>query len=188
MAAYSKTAICNIALQHIGGGRVLDVTTDKGAEATAFNDVYDVARPALIRLHKWNCFTARASLPQDATAPAWGYSYRYQVPSACLRVFEVCGIPQDMWRREGSYILTDTGGGINVLYVFDSTDTGSYDPLFAQALAALVAVYMASKLPKKTSIINYCQNRFDYFLAKAVQADAQESAIEFKDETDWYQW
>lgn len=115
--------------------------------AKACNIKWETARNSLLRLHPWNCVRKRQVLTIDETAPAFGYLYRYVLPTdpKCLRPlaiqYETDGryypfnfgtfggdIPlKYTFTIENGYLLTNTPGttlnrdeteGINLVYTF----------------------------------------------------------------------
>lgn len=67
---------------------------------------YADARKETLAMHPWNEAKTRTIVLQESTSPLFGYSYKYAVPSDCLRIITVNSIPEG-WEVEGGYILTN---------------------------------------------------------------------------------
>lgn len=113
-------------------------------------------RDAILRRHPWNFAVARASLAAMADAPAFGWCYQYQLPTACLRLLPLTcygklngdPIPHEI---EGRRILTDAKAPLKIRYVERVEDTGRFDPLFTQLFAAELALRAANWITGKQS-------------------------------------
>lgn len=163
-------AIANLALGWLGAEPIASLE-DATRTAQLVNNAFSGLRDAVLEDRDWTFATDRRSLPADATSPAWGYTTRFLLPSAVLRVitcsnagtggtldaFAASMMPWDdgslEWVREGPYILagrtgTAQAGGsqipaINVKSIISVLDSALWSPGFCQALAARVAAELA---------------------------------------------
>ncbi len=88
----SETDIANSALTLLGAKAILALTQTDSIPAAMCNRHFPLVRDAVIRAFPWKCARMRATLAQDATAPDWGWSYRYKLPASpnyCLRVWKL---------------------------------------------------------------------------------------------------
>ena len=181
--ALDRTKIANNALQLIGGGRLLNIDTDKGVEADAVRDTFDFSLHACLSVRRWNRFSKRALLPRDVNKPAWGYETQHLLPADCIKVWEVAEIDRGGWVVEGDYLLTDLGEGAKIIYCAENN--AAFDPLFNCVLAGLIAFHVASSLHRKEE-----QKAYQYYeamLAKAARADAIEAPAEEYTASPWYE-
>ena len=109
--ATSVVQIVNNALIKIGASAILTLTENSEA-ARAANLIYEQVRDASIRDHVWNFAIRRVELAQNSTAPAFEFSYQYNLPSDCLRVLRM----EDM----GMYYKIE-GGKLNTLKIEGGT-------------------------------------------------------------------
>lgn len=175
----TKTNICNLALDILHEGPFTDVDADNTANSRWFVRNYEVTRDAEIRKHVWNFAKKRASLTADGTAPTFGWSTRFAVPSDCLRVlqlrydgeFEGPHVPHEV---EAGYILTDQSTTLYLLYLFQITDTTKFDPNFVEALAARLAMKAAHRFTGKQSMVQVAAS----FYADAISEARLANAIE----------
>lgn len=160
-------------------GPFTDVDTDNTANSRWFVRNYEVTRDAEIRKHVWNFAKKRAVVTVDGTAPTFGWSKRYAVPTDCLRVlqlrydgeFEGATIPFEV---EGAYILTEQTATLNLLYLWQITDTTKFDPNFVEALACRLAMKAAHRFTGKQSMVQTAAS----FYADAISEARLANAIE----------
>lgn len=130
--------VCNYALRRIGEPPIDDLEDDNKA-AESCNSQYEQARDEVLMLYDWSCSRTRETVAVDATAPAFGYDYRYALPSSpyCLKVIGIEDDPE--YRIEGRYILTDQETSIDLTYAGRVTDESQLDPLCRRAIALKLA-------------------------------------------------
>ncbi len=79
-------------------------TTDKQYELC--ERYYARARQETLQAHPWNEAIKQAMILQEATAPLFGYDYKYAKPTDCLKVLSI-NEDVEHWEIQGNYILTD---------------------------------------------------------------------------------
>lgn len=194
LGEYSEVAICNLALQEIGRGMMISSIDENSQAARACKLRYPYARDAVLRGYDWNFSTARASLPELATAPAFDFAHQYKLPEDVLRVRELVGAGEaDDWRVESwadgggavsQVIVTDFASPIQILYTRRIVDVRQFDALFVGALAARIAADIAISLSESTSKAQGLWQIYTSKLFEAWKNDAQEgSAQRFPDGT-----
>lgn len=149
----SEVDIANRALQKLGAERITSLTQDS-ENARECNVAYEAVRDAELRAHPWNFAIKRAQLAADTTAPAFGFTNAFTLPSDCLRV-----LPPDPsynlnshdWQIEGRKILTNDSAALEIRYIYRVTDTTQFDALFTEALACALAVELCEKLTQSNS-------------------------------------
>lgn len=176
----SETDICNRALQKMGAGRITSINEDS-PDARECKRAFSIVRDAELRRHVWGFATRRQTLAASTTAPAFGYSYAFPLPSDYLRLHPDAQVTD--WSIEyvagvGRCILTDDGESLNVRYIARITDTAQYDALFVEAFAAKLALECHAKITQST--LKERQALEDYKMAitdaKAVNAIEKVSA------------
>jgi hypothetical protein len=81
----SETAVCNLALGHLGiSAEINNLTTEKSAEASACRRYFSTAKDVALRDLKCTFATefATLALVEENPNDEWAYSYRY--PASCL--------------------------------------------------------------------------------------------------------
>jgi hypothetical protein len=173
--ATSVVQIVNNALIKIGASTILTLTENSEA-ARAANLIYEQVRDASIRDHVWNFAIRRVELAQNSTAPAFEFSYQYNLPSDCLRVLQM----EDMgmyYKIEGGKLLTDEGTA-KILYLSRVEDVNLFDALFVEALSARIAAELSVTLSESNTLYSNMMEMYQRKIADARSMDAQESGYQ----------
>jgi hypothetical protein len=184
----SEVEICNRALQKLGAQRITSLT-ENSRNARECNAAYSVIRDAELRAHPWSFARARAALAADGTAPAFGYSYQYQLPADFLRMIE----DNDRSRRtqladrqiEGGYVLTDQGGPLQLVYIRAVTDPNLFDPMFAEAFSTRLALELVEKITESSTKKESLREDYKTAIRAAKRANAIERPDLEPEEDDW---
>ena len=139
----SVVDICNGALNQLGATTILSLTEDS-KNARLCNQRYTQVRDSVFRSHPWNCLQKRIELAADTTAPAWGFSYAYTLPSDCLRLLRILDYDSN-YKVEGRKILSNTSS-MKILYVARVTDPNEYDELLRETLSAALGETLSAAL------------------------------------------
>ena len=185
----SKVDICNRALASIGvKQRIASLTEDTEAArkcALVLDDVID----EVLRAYNWNCATARSALARSASAPAFGYSYKFALPAGpdppyCLRVVSIEDEDEcSDYRIEGRYLLSDETA-CKILYIKRITDVNELDTLCKSAIAARLAAELAFPMTNSNSLQESMWTLYAGKLQEASEIDAQEgTAGKFESES-----
>ena len=160
----STVDICNGALNQLGATTILSLTEDS-KNARLCNSRYTQVRDGVFRSHPWNCLQKRIELAADTTAPAWGFSYAYTLPSDCLRLLRILDYDSN-YKVEGRKILSNTSS-MKILYVSRVTDANEYDELLRETLSAALGADIAFGV---TSNNQTAQNMYQLFQDKLKDA------------------
>lgn len=153
----TQTEIANIALTHIGVGKEIgNLETEKSEEAEACRRMFDLALDETLRGFAWPFATRFVTLALVADNPTteWAKSYRY--PSDCLLLRRLLSGARTDTRQsrvpyrvsgdaQGKLILTDISDAV-LEYTVRVTNTETLSPDFTNAIAALLAFYIAPRL------------------------------------------
>lgn len=169
----TEISICSNALLRLGADPInsFDEGDTEGSNiqrARLASNLWPTVRRKVLRGHIWNCALKRALLSPDATAPAFGYSGRFQKPSDWLRTVSVGRDPADRldFVSEGNYLLSNEAA-LPLLYVFDNDNAATYDAALVSALEIEMAAAMCYPVTKSTSLATELQ---------ALAADAMQQA------------
>lgn len=184
MAAQSVTAICNRALQLAGSAQRITNITDASREGRILSPAYDPCRRAELRANPWNFAIARAQLAADATAPLFGPSYRFPLPTDCLRVL-VPKNPYPDWNVEGRAVVSTDDSPLEIRYVQDVTDPTVFDAMFCELLAYRIALAINIDLSDSTAKQGLLQQGYKAALLEARKVDALESVPEQAADGTW---
>lgn len=135
----------------IGANRIT-VIGEAGQVGALCGLLYPELRDTLLADHTWNFALARASLAASDTAPKWGYSGAFPLPSECLRVVRVnASDPTTDWKVEGGAIVTNIGAPVEILYISRATDPVKFSAAFTEALVHRLAAELAMALQDNAS-------------------------------------
>lgn len=192
----SKITICNRALSKLGADRITSLDDDNKA-ARAMKSAFDFVRDAEFRAHVWNFTVKRAELAASATAPTWGYSYQYAMPSDFLRLLEIRDLysnsntqdyrtnPTPLWQMEGGNLVTDAEAPVFIRYVARVTDTETYDALFSEALACRLAAETAEEITESSTKVGNAWKLYERAVKEALRSDAIEQPTEYLMDDAW---
>ncbi len=177
----SEVTICNQALTALGSASGLNtgfITSlqDNTREAQLCALWYPSARDAVLHDGAWTFATKRAALVADATAPEWGYSTRFLLPTDVFHVFEMYEDPEDpnpsikRWEIEGDYLLADLEK-VWIRYITRVEDTTRYRPLFTQALVYRLAMELAIPIVQSRQLQVEMEQKYNERLSKALNID-----------------
>ena len=165
----SAVEICNKALYLIGQESIAAIDppddNDRARLCAAF---YASSRDATLRAYEWNFAIRRDTLVLDGTAPENGYAAQYVLPTDpyCLRVLELNDDPEAEWVIEGRRLLTNESEAI-IKFIARITETGYFDSLFEDTLAARLAMDLAMPVTKKYELMESMAKLYEYKLNEA---------------------
>ena len=152
--------ICNGALNQLGATTIVSLTEDS-KNGRLCNARYTQIRDSVFRSHPWNCLQKRLELSSSTDTPAWGYSFKYDLPGDCLRLLRILDYDSD-YKIEGRKILTDNST-MKILYISRVEDPNEYDELLREtlsaALAADIAYAVTSSNPTATNMYRLFQDK-----------------------------
>lgn len=197
----SQTAICNRALTKLGHTRILSIADDVKA-ARELNSMWEHVLDAELRRNVWNFAVARTSLAALGAAPAWGFTYQYQLPSDCIRLLQVGeyyvipglsdyrSMPELPYQVESSsdgtkVIVTDYTAPLKIRYVKRVEDTQQFDALFVEALASRLAYECCEAITQSSTKKGEAWEDYKVALREAKLADAIENPPEPLPDDSW---
>lgn len=183
----SSVDICNRALQKIGAKRITSLSEDS-RNARSCNNAYDSLRLSLLNSHNWYCAIKRSALAADANPPSWGRSNSFPLPSDFVRLINQ--YPEDTsntkdWVLEGHSILTDDDAPLDIRYIYDLQETGTMNPLFIEALAALIAMEICDEIVQSNAKKQTLIAEYDRVIKEAKKANAIQQVPAVPPEDYW---
>jgi hypothetical protein len=184
----SEVAICNAGLAKVSNNRIASLTEGSTA-GDLCNEMYGRIRDRLLRRHIWNFNKKRVKLAQLSTAPVFGQTYAYQLPSDWLRNIAIypdsAGLnPTHGYVVEGRTILTDHES-IYLVYGATVTDPNDFDDMFREALAYALAVELAVPLAKSATLRDRMNEAFQAYVMEAQTIDGQDDPPEYPSDPGW---
>lgn len=149
--------LCNFALSHLGVGKlVVNIETEKSAEAAACRLFYQTAMEATLRDFNWP-FAGKIvtlALVEENPNAEWAFSYRYPSDAICLRKI-LSGIRNNSRQTKvpykvgadlaGDLIFTDKEDA-QLDYTILASNPSKYPPDFAIAFSFRLASYIAPRI------------------------------------------
>lgn len=145
----SKVQIANFALAIELGKDTITSLSDNTEGAKLVNLIFDDTAKEVMTMGAFSSSTFRQTLAQDATAPDWGFSYRYALPNdpkflGMLKINELR--PGDYPHAvEDGWLLTDEGS-VKIQYKGWQTDTAKWDSMLERAVVLRLAAKMCYPL------------------------------------------
>ena len=173
----SIVEICNMGLALIGD-QPIDSLSDSNDRAIIATTFFEPTRDAVLRAHPWGFAKTRAELALASGTPDFGYDYHFTLPTSpkCLRVL---GVEEDYvgqipYSVEGRKLLCDEST-LSILYIAQITDSGNFDALFTDTLAARLAMAFAMALSKQKTLIELAAKIYESKIGEAKTIDGLES-------------
>ncbi|CAB4126149.1 hypothetical protein UFOVP68_11 [uncultured Caudovirales phage] len=159
----SRTDIINRALIKLGAPTIADPNEDS-EQALKAGVVFDTLLRSELRMHPWSFAIKRATLAPLTTAPAYEWTYAYQLPSDFLRIvmvndyWDFAGVreandaPAVPYSIEGQQLLTNFAAPLKFRYVYDvSADPNVWDALFVETFACRLGEELCETLTKSAA-------------------------------------
>ena len=167
----SVVQMCNSALNQLGAASITALT-DNSKNARLCNERFSTVRDAVFRSHPWNSLIKRLQLAQDATTPAYGFSFQFTLPSDCIRVLGINAYNADH-KVEGRKILCNESS-IKLIYVSQVTDPNEMDVLLRETISAGLSADLAYAITANLQVSKLMQEKYQYKLSEARHTDASE--------------
>jgi hypothetical protein len=183
----SDISIANRALQELGDEPITSLS-DGNTRARAVNVAFEPARQAELRAHPWNFAVRRASLAASATAPAFGPSNAFPLPSDFLKLLppdEAENYNSRDWIIEGRSVLTYDSAPLEIRYIADITDANTMDSLFREALALRIADALCEKLTQSNTKREAIAAKYVRTIREARRANAFDNVPKTAAEDSW---
>lgn len=142
--AYTKTSIANAALGEIGKALIVSLL-ETSEEARLVNAFFDDMLDEELASYSWTFATYRAELAPLVAAPAFGWTYKFQLPASpyCLRVIEE--VDGNDYRIEGREILADANP-LKIRYIARLADMSLLSATFVRAFVFRLAAKLSISL------------------------------------------
>ena len=175
-----QVGICNLALAQVGSNPITSID-DASTAAQLCKTNWDAVRDAVLEARAWTFAAQREQLAADSTAPAYGWSTRYQVPSTAVRVLEAddgTGYADFEWVVEGGFILTNQAAPLSVRYLKRVEDTALWSPGFTMAMAYRLAFVLVIPLTENRSLQSDLWSLYQKALTEAGRLDGMQGRSE----------
>lgn len=184
----SDVSICSNALQMLGASPINSFSEGSQANgldtARLCSNLWPTTRDAILRSHPWKCAKARVKLSPESTAPVFGYTKRYVLPSDWIRNVEINGVVADEVDYEietaesgnTSKRLLINNDALNLIYVWRNEDTESWDPMLVEAAEIAMASKMAYAVTQSSSLADSLKTQLARYLSSCRAVDSQDQS------------
>lgn len=177
----TEVAIANAALLALGHSRTISSSSENTNESRLFNIFFPRVRDSILRAVPWNFASKRATLVTASSAAAvTNWTYKYTVPSDCVMARFLVGTGFTSFKFEivhdataGRVLHTDVASAV-LSYTASITDEAQFDPLFANALIAGLAMAMGPALGAKPEVIAKAQENYNLIITQATAQNDKE--------------
>jgi hypothetical protein len=181
--ATTDVAIGNLALSHLGDQATVADFSENSIQAGYLQQFYPIARATMLEMFPWKFATRRVqpALRSDLSYGSW--LYVYAEPANLIKVWGA--LPSGYTRDDEDTVEFDTESDMNgqalilsntpnmwIRGTFLVTDPAKFTPLFVEALAWLVASYVAGPLIKGDTGASEGVRCYQAFLAMFGRASA----------------
>ena len=194
-------SIYNLALSHIGETAATTSPDEQSEERKACEAFYPIAKNKLLELHDWSFASRTEPLAKLAETETFGWGGAYALPANCLRLQFLRDAtrmrPSLYYPIDRDYEVRAKGTG-RILYTdcenpvagFIAGDTSEalFSPSFSDALAWLLATYIAGERIKGkegASFAQTCQQRYLQALTQAKTLDASMMQVHMPYKAPW---
>ena len=181
---FTKTHIANLALSHLGAGRIVSFDDDPSPESEMVDSFYDTVVRAELENFDWSFARKRAVLSNVSYTLREPWTKSLGLPDDCLHVRAVYDSgdpePDNILERE-PYLIVASGSRLILLtsfpdtvairYTFYNDVPSCYPANFVMALAARIAGHVSFALTKKSDLRDAQFVQADNYRALAQQAD-----------------
>lgn len=181
--ANTKVALANIALDLIGAATILSFDDDTN-EARIVKRMYEESKKEVLRSHPWNSAKKRVVLSPLATAPEFGFSNKFKLPSDCLRVLPYGSLEDLSYHIEGGHLLCNEST-VELSYIADISDTTVFDASLTKAIALKLASDICYRLVQSDSLADKMERDYERVLRRAKTMNAQEQQAQYLQAEDW---
>ncbi len=165
------------------GEEPIGALTEDNKPARFANSHYNNVRQEVLRSANWTVASRRAVLTASATAPAWGFTFSYILPTGFLKLIETSE-RNEQYRIEEGEIATDLSP-MQIKYVFDLTDVNRMDALLQSAIAAKLAQDMSIPITSNRELMRDMARLYADRIAEARYIDAQEGPVQVVEGSQW---
>lgn len=142
---------------------------------------YPLMRDAVLSEVEWTFASSRYVWgAPDPVAPAWGFPYRFALPTKILRVTfcsnnanEQMYNPNFKWAVEGNYLLSDSST-VYLRVIQRVEDESHFSTLFVQALAARLAMELSVLITENQALHSSMTNLYMAKMQAAATIDSMQ--------------
>ncbi len=159
--------LANRALLRVGSKPVLSLD-DGSTQANYCNQLLPQAIDSVYSVHPWRDSLKRVQLAPLASAPAYGFAYKFALPTDFARLKSVD--VEGEWSLEGQVILTDSES-VSIVYSAQPTTPDLAGTVLRDLLVKQLAYLLSIPLTKNDTISGRLLSEFNQALSLAINQD-----------------
>ena len=177
--ATSRTQLANLALMRLGGSLLTDLDADDTEEASKCRLLFEELRDQLLVAGHWAFAIKRVALALLGTEPAYGFSYKHQLPTDCLLVISVNDevYYHTEYKIEGTTLLTDDNL-VYIRYVAQISDPAQWSPMFKQTFVLRLALELSYDMRADKQLTEMLARQYLTMLHEALAIDGQQGTAD----------
>jgi hypothetical protein len=194
MAGFSLswTRLCNRALGRMGAGEISDLS--EGTQNAGYCNTYlGEAVDEVLAQYDWKCCRKRVRLAPDTVKPAFGWTYRFPLPTGFIRLVRI--LPGREYREadkpvylpyeiENGCILADEDT-LELVYIERPNDPNTLTPGVRHAVTLTLAALLAPALTSSEQLIVLLGGEKTLALERAKVEDAQMNYDPLREGDPW---
>jgi len=181
-SALTEVDLSNMALTMIGQ-QPISTLDDDNNRATMCSERLGDVRDTVLRSHKWNAATKRATLVKTAYTPEFGFANQFVLPTLFIKMIATDLEGQAYKIEAGNettgtnyqVLLTDADT-LKIVYVYLLTDVSKMDSTLKHAIACRLAADIALPLTGDLTIADMMFKKYAQVLADAKFEDSSSMA------------
>ena len=189
----SPVAICNLSLSLVKQKPINSIDTPETEVEDLCSGWFHEVRLALLRETAWNFAIKRISIAPNATAPLFGFTHRFKLPSDFVRFltrhdsegFNLRGFStfndfflEDYQIEDGFLLMSaDTSSGsaeLNLRYIYDHVLVAAWDSHFVDLIVHQLAIKLAPNFKGSEARIRELKQEIIDIRTRATAVDSQE--------------
>lgn len=179
-APSSSVEICTLAADLIKATEVNSLDDPQEVVEAMAARWWDASRRQALKMVRPNFAKKRDSIPRNSTAPAFEFTDQYVLPNDYIILIAIRDLdtPLSLWNYsiEGDNILMNNGetSTLPIIYVFDETNVGRWDPTFKKAVAFELAINICYGMTGQKTLTKLLMEARSMYLAETRALNGQE--------------
>jgi len=160
----SQLEIYKMAAAYMKSGATITATSDNTAVCNALNNFFTFTRDWLLTQDAWRFATKRVVLSTPTTAPVFGWTYAYALPSDFLFPIKVIGDTPYLIEN-GTLVSNDDE--VSLVYIYQHTTYSTYPNWYAKLLALALAREASSVVTQSDTVLQGLERAYQTELQEA---------------------
>ena len=167
----TKVKLANRALIRLNKGLISSLT-EATQTATYVNQVFDEVAEGVIAEGDWSFARKRLELGQDASTPAFDYSYQHTLPSDFVKIVSINEAQPGLYdfKIEGTKLLSDKSG-MKILYIYNNLSVQDWPATFKECFVTKLALELSYLFRSDKVLTRGLEESYERTLRKMLALD-----------------